>query len=94
MNDTDYSRFVISKVFGINPNTADTGWDSDLAWCVMQYGELKSAHMWSEYLINVDHDAGEIDDLQKQRKMKKLNEWWDEDITTLTIKARESIENG
>ena len=91
MSESEFARGVIRDVFGINPDTVDSGWGSDLAWCVMQYGELKAAHMWSEYLINVDHYAGCIDDLQQHKELKELNETWDEDIDDLNTLAWDSI---
>lgn len=91
MSESEYARSVIRDVFGMNPDEVEADWASDLSWCVMQYGELKAAHMWSEYLINVDHYAGYIDDLEHRRELNELNETWSEDIDDIKTQAWNSI---
>ena len=89
---TDHERGVLRDVFGINPDTVDMDWDSDLSWCVLQYGELKSEYMWSLYSDDVDLDTGAIDELTYKRRRNKLDSKWDSDIENLKTEAWESME--
>ena len=89
---TDHERGVLRDVFGINPDTVDMDWDSNLSWCVLQYGELKSDYLWSLYLAGVENDEGVIDDLAYHRERKRLGEKYDRDIDSLKTEAWETME--
>ena len=75
---TNHEAKILREVVGLNPDTITLDWDCDISWHLLDYGEMVSEDLWCRYCYDVEHDAGEMDDLTHKRKVKELERRYDE----------------